>query len=112
MASGGAAARAAQAKKEKKKRMPKLEEFLQSRDYVGAMTLLDVSYCLPLMNNPLSLFLSMVQLLLLVTVHTHAHSIYIYLHSSFEVLEKALKTQTCGWHTVHSILETMLKQEQ
>ncbi len=44
--SGGTAARAAQAKKEKKKRMPKLEEFLQSRDYVGAMTLLDVSYYL------------------------------------------------------------------
>ena len=46
IAGGGAAARAAQAKKEKKKRMPKLEEFLQTRDYVGAMTLLDVSYCL------------------------------------------------------------------
>lgn len=43
VASGGATARAAQAKKEKKKRMPKLEEFLQNRDYVGAMTLLDVS---------------------------------------------------------------------
>ena len=41
--SDSAAARAAQAKKEKKKRMPKLEEFLQTRDYVGAMTLLDVS---------------------------------------------------------------------
>lgn len=43
VASGGATARAAQAIKEKKKRMPKLEEFLQNRDYVGAMTLLDVS---------------------------------------------------------------------
>lgn len=92
--SGGAAARAAQAKKEKKKRMPKLEEFLQSRDYVGAMTLLDVSCCL---------------------FHCYGNQLRMrtpYLYSLSAALVKAHKTQIYGWHTVHSTLETMSKQEQ
>ena len=29
----------------KKKKLPKLEDFLQARDYTGAITLLEVSFC-------------------------------------------------------------------
>ena len=39
----GAAGGGAVGKERKKKRLPKLEDFVQSRDYAGAITLLEVS---------------------------------------------------------------------
>lgn len=110
IASGGAAARAAQAKKEKRKRMPKLEEFLQSRDYVGAMTLLDVSYylfssivCVCISGADYHCYGNQPRLPRMRTPHPC---------SSFAVLGRVLKKQIYGWHTVHSMLGTMSKQEQ
>ena len=106
VASGGATARAAQAKKEKKKRMPKLEEFLQSRDYVGAMTLLDVSHWpLQVVNSRHFYLCTTVAIGNQPRMRTPKYSL-------FAVLGRVLKKQIYGWPTVRSMLATMSKQEQ
>jgi hypothetical protein len=88
-------------KEKKKKKLPKLEEFLQSRDYVGAITLIEVLYSVPCLAAARER-----------ERERERERVYALLYSFFVAPVRTALTMTNGWLTAIFTMVIIRKPER